>query len=151
MPIDVPPQLHERMLCSIVASVKFRVPAHMLLAIAEQEGGRPGQWVPNSNGTYDVGSMQFNTAYLADLGKYGISAADVAKAGCYSYELAAWRIQGHLRNDSGDIWTRAANYHSRTPQYNAPYRSAIIRRAAKWGNWLQIYYPAYFVSGYMAR
>lgn len=35
------------------------------------------------------------------------------------------------------MWTRAANYHSRTPQYNAVYRAAIMRRAAKWGAWLQ--------------
>jgi len=151
MLIDVPPQMHERMACSIAASVKYQVPADILLAVAEQEGGRPGLWVPNTNGTFDVGSMQFNTAYLADLRKYGITAADVAKPGCFSYLLAAQRLQGHLRYDTGDKWTRAANYHSRTPKYNAPYRAALIRRAAKWNAWLQVSFPGYYMTGLIAR
>jgi hypothetical protein len=50
--------------------------------------------------------------------------------------LAAWRLHGHLTNDTGDIWTRAANYHSRTPYYNAIYRTDLITRANKWANWL---------------
>ena len=48
--------------------------------------------------------------------------------------LAAWRLHGHLDNDSGDIWTRAANYHSRTPYYNAVYRADLILMAAKWAD-----------------
>jgi hypothetical protein len=43
------------------------------LAVAEKEGGKAGQWVSNRNGTHDVGSMQFNTAYLGDLARYGIT------------------------------------------------------------------------------
>ncbi|HEY2257052.1 MAG TPA: transglycosylase SLT domain-containing protein [Variovorax sp.] len=151
MTLDAPPQLHERLACSIVASIKYQVPPNILLAIAEQEGAKPGQWVANTNGTYDVGAMQFNTAYLSDLRKYGISAADVAKAGCYAYDLAAWRLQGHLRHDSGDIWTRAANYHSRTPQYNASYRADLVRKAAKWNSWLQMFFPGYYETGLIAR
>jgi len=134
--IDLPPAIQERVVCSIVAAVKYQVPANMLIAVAEKEGGQPGQWVRNTNGTHDVGAMQFNTAYLADLRRYGITADDVAQRGCYAYELAAWRLRGHIKNDSGDIWTRAANYHSRTPQFNAPYRADLMRRAAKWEKWL---------------
>ena len=59
--------------------------------------------------------MQFNTRYLEHLERrYGITAADVA-AGCYPYDLAAWRLRKHLELDAGDAWTRAANYHSRNP------------------------------------
>ncbi|RWA30462.1 conjugal transfer protein TrbN, partial [Xylella fastidiosa subsp. fastidiosa] len=49
----------------------------------------------------------------------------------------------HLRNDQGDIWTRAANYHSRTPQYNAVYRISLIKRAGKWENWLVARFPTF--------
>ena len=48
----------------------------------------------------------------------GISADDVAKPACYAYDLAAWRVRLHIKNDKGDIWTKAANYYSRTPKYN---------------------------------
>lgn len=141
--LDLPPQLQERVVCSITAAVKYEVPANIVLAVAEKEGGRPGQWVLNSNGSHDVGPMQFNTNYLVDLRQYGISADDVAQAGCYSYDLAAWRLRGHLRNDSGDVWTRAANYHSRTPQFNQPYRADLMRIAAKWGAWIESRFVTY--------
>jgi hypothetical protein len=81
--------------------------------------------------------MQFNTAYLRDLEKYGITAEHVAASGCFSYNLAAWRLRQHIRNDNGDLWTRAANYHSRTAAYNSIYRADLMRRADKWGAWLQ--------------
>ena len=79
---DLPPYLQERVVCSISAAVKYEVPVNIVLAVAEKEDGKPGQWVRNSNGTHDVGPMQFNTAYLGDLTRYGITANDVAAAGC---------------------------------------------------------------------
>lgn len=133
---DMPPLEQERVVCSISAAAKYEVPANIVLAVAEKEGGRPGQRVRNSNGTHDIGPMQFNTAYLGDLEKYGITADDVAASGCYSFDLAAWRLRGHILHDSGDIWTRAANYHSRTPKYNAIYRADLIQKAVKWADWL---------------
>jgi hypothetical protein len=87
--------------------------------------------------------MQFNTAYLSGLGKYGITAADIAQAGCYPFDLAAWRLRGHIRNDEGDLWTRAANYHSRTPQYNAAYRADLVVKALKWADWLEARFVTY--------
>ncbi len=134
---DLPPHLQERVVCSISAAVKYEVPVNIVLAVAEKEGGKPGQWVRNSNGTHDVGPMQFNTAYLGDLTRYGITAGDVVAAGCYSFDLAAWRLRMHIRNDKGDLWTKAANYHSRTPQYNAVYRADLMRKATKWADWLE--------------
>lgn len=140
---DLPPHMHERVVCSITAAVKYQVPANIVLAIAEKEGGQPGQWVRNTNGTHDVGPMQFNTAYLAVLGQYGITAADVAAAGCYPFDLATWRLRKHLRDDAGDVWTRAANYHSRTPQFNAVYRADLIVKAGKWATWLEARFNTY--------
>jgi hypothetical protein len=67
--VDLPPQLQERVVCSIAAAVKYQVPANIVLAVAEKEAGKPGQWVRNTNGTHDVGPMQFNTAYLRDLAR----------------------------------------------------------------------------------
>lgn len=143
---DLPPQLQERVICSISAAVKYGVPANIVLAVAEKEAGKPGQWVRNSNGTHDVGPMQFNTAYLGELSRYGITPNDVAAAGCYAFDLAAWRLRQHIRNDSGDLWTKAANYHSRTPQYNQVYRSDLVRKAVKWADWLEARFVTYEVT-----
>jgi hypothetical protein len=103
MMTDLPPDMQERVVCSIIAAVKYEIPANILLAIVKKEGGKPGQWVRNRNKTYDVGPMQFNTAYLEDLSKYGITAKTVASTGCYPFELAAWRVRQHIKYDQGDI------------------------------------------------
>jgi len=144
--VDLPPQFQERVVCSISASAKYEVPANIILAVAEKEAGKSGQWVQNTNGTYDIGSMQFNTEYLKDLAQYGITPNDVAAAGCYPFDLAAWRIRKHIKNDQGDIWTRVANYHSRTYRYNTVYRADLILKAVKWADWLTARMPTYDVT-----
>lgn len=143
---DLPPNLHEPVTCVVEAAMEYNVPANILLAVAEKEGGKPGQWVRNTNGTYDVGPMQFNTAYLKELMPHGIFESDVAAHGCYPYHLAAWRIRDHIRNDKGDVWTRVANYHSRTPAVNAIYRADIIAKATRWGEWVEQHYVTYEVN-----
>lgn len=122
----------ERLACSLQAARLYGLPPAVLLAVAEQEAGRPGLASRNSNGTYDLGSLQFNTSYIRTLGGYGIRAEHVSAPGCYPYLLAAWRIRRHVTYDQGDFWTRVANYHSRTPYYNSRYRAAIIGKAVKW-------------------
>ena len=144
MPIDLPPYMQERIVCSIAAAAKYEIPAHVLLAVAEKENGRAGQWVRNSsNGSDDVGPLQFNTNYLRELAQYGITPSHVAAAGCYPFDLAAWRLRKHIRYDTGDLWTRAANYHSRTPQFNQIYRADLMVRAAKWADWLGKHYQTH--------
>jgi hypothetical protein len=142
--LDIPPQIEERVVCSITAAVKYEIPANLMLGIAEKESGEAGKWVTHANGSVDVGAMQFNTRYLAELeSKYGITANDAALPGCYPYDLAAWRIRGHLMKDSGDIWKKAANYHSKTPEFNAIYRADLMKKAAKWNVWLSSRFATY--------
>jgi Transglycosylase SLT domain len=136
MPMADLPSLPPAIVCSISASAAYGLPANIVLAVADMEGGRPGQWVRNANGTSDVGLLQFNTHYLKTLARYGITTADVAADNCYPYQLAAWRLVKHIQEDAGDLWTRVADYHSRTPRFNAPYRVGVIRRAAYWARWL---------------
>jgi len=131
MSMDTPANYQqERMDCSIQAAQHYHIPALVMLAVVEQEGGKPGERVRNSNGTYDYGSMQMNTVFLDELKAYGIREKHVLAKGCYPFALAAWRLAGHLRNDQGDLWQRAANYHSRTPYYNQIYRNRLQQRAA---------------------
>lgn len=131
-----PPLPRQSLYCSVAAAARYSIPPSMMLAIAETEGGAPNQLRANTNGTLDVGSMQFNTAYLQTLSQYGITAGSVAAGGCYPFYLAAWRLQRHLALDRGDLWQRAANYHSRTPRYNARYRLVLISKASLWNMWL---------------
>jgi hypothetical protein len=143
---QLPPEKQEMVVCAISAALAYELPVNIVLAVAEQEAGKPGQWVRNTNGTYDVGPLQFNTSYLTELRRYGITPQAVASSGCYPYQLAAWRLRGHLTKDEGDIWTRAANYHSRTPKYNARYRYQIMRKALRWNQWLGKQFNTHEVS-----
>jgi len=60
-----------------------------------------------------------------------------------AYDLAAWRLRGDIRTASGDLWTRAANYHSRAPEYSAPSRADLMKRGEKWGTWLSERFVTY--------
>lgn len=40
---DIPPEHQERVVCSITAAVTYEIPANIVLAVAEKEGGKPGQ------------------------------------------------------------------------------------------------------------
>lgn len=146
MPDNIPIENSERVTCSISAAARYQIPANIVLAIAEKESGRPGHWLRNENGTHDVGSLQFNTAYLATLRPFGITPNDVAAAGCYAYDLAAWRLRRHIQNDAGDLWRRVSNYHSRTPRFNQVYRADIVKLAAKWAAWLEARYPTHEIG-----
>lgn len=144
MAVDLPPgtaMTQDQVECVIAASIKYEVPANVMLAIADREGGKPGQYVRNTNGTSDVGPMQFNTAYLAQLSRFGIRPEHAASAGCYPYVLAAWRVKSHLLGDAGSFWSRVANYHSRTTYYNQRYAAWIAPRSLEWATWIEARYP----------
>jgi hypothetical protein len=122
--------------CIIHAAAEYQLPAELLLAVAEQERGQPYQKVRNSNGSFDLGPMQFNTTYLKDLAKFKIQPEHVLTETCYPYRLAAWRIKNHLEKDSGPILQRVANYHSKTRRYNLAYQKKLIPKIQRWQSWL---------------
>ena len=130
---DLPPELpvaEARIMCSVEAAAHYNLPPDLVFAVAVTEGGKPGLVRLNSNGTKDLGFMQFNTAYLKTLKKYGVTEAAVQSNSCYPFHLAAWRLKQHI-NEPGteDIFTKVAYYHSRTPKYNAIYRDKLIKNS----------------------
>ncbi len=137
--------------CVVRAAQKQGVPANVLLALASVEGGKNGQFVDNANGSRDIGHFQINTIHWKANGRFAqypaITQQDVAWRGCYNAELAAWMLRQHIDEPTGqDFWTRVANYHSKTPKYNAVYRSKLIPLAVQWGNWLQQRYAQVSIS-----
>ncbi|UXI68327.1 transglycosylase SLT domain-containing protein [Tahibacter amnicola] len=126
--------------CVIEAARRQRVPANILLAIATIESGRNGQRVTNKNGTQDIGHFQINSIHWrGDLAV--VAQEDAAWRGCYNAELAAWILHRHLADPAEpDYWTRAANYHSRTPRFNAIYRGKLVPLAQRWGEWLRAHH-----------
>lgn len=132
---DIPPDMpaaEAMIMCSVEAADRYSLPADLIFAVAMTEGGKPGQEVKNTNGTSDLGMLQFNSAYMKTLRGYGITEEDVLAENCYPYHLAAWRIHWHLEEkDDQDLLTRAAYYHSRTPEFNERYQEKLVKNAAK--------------------
>lgn len=119
-------------MCSVEAAERYYLPADLVFAVSLTEGGEPGLMMMNKNGTYDLGIMQFNSAYLKELKPYGITKEAVQGRTCYPFHLAAWRIRQHLNENSGDdLLTKAAYYHSRTKKFNERYQRLIVDNAAK--------------------
>ena len=137
--------------CVVQAANKQSVPANVLLALASIESGKNGQLVVDKNGSFDISHFQINSSNWDRGGAFAhypsITKGDVQWRGCYNAELAAWLLRQHLTEDTDpDFWTRAANYHSKTPEYNAVYRGKLIPLSIRWGKWLQQRVPSTLVS-----
>jgi hypothetical protein len=104
----------------------------VLLAVFKTEGGRPGEYAINSNGTADLGPMSVNTVWVPTLAKrFDISEAEVlrrvASDGCTNIAAAAW-ILGRKIAETGNIWEGVAHYHSRHPAKQGPYLKRVYAR-----------------------
>lgn len=124
---DTMPFDEARIMCSVEAGHRYELDPAIIYAVALNEGGSPDSVRKNTNGTEDLGIMQFNTAYLKELSDFGITKADVQAKTCYPFHLAAWRIKQHIEEDSNnDLLTKISNYHSRTPKFNQIYKKRLI-------------------------
>lgn len=127
--------------CVRQAAFDQQVPLRFMLAINSIERGRYDQKVANSNKTYDMGQFQINTIHLGAFAKFGASEYDINNRGCYNAQAAARLLSLALREPTKvhmDIFTRAAGYHSWTPQYNTIYRTKLIRYLREWDNWIRV-------------
>lgn len=112
--------------CFFAEAARQQIEPLKLLAVMKTEGGRVGQFVRNSNGTYDIGPMQINSVHLADLSKrLGASREEVASAlaydGCFNVAIGAWMLRKRTDEAGGDFWYGIGFYHSKTPTYRNRY------------------------------
>ncbi len=131
--------IEKKLSCSIAASVKFNVPIDVLLAISSIENGNIDTISKNNNNTFDYGVMQINSDYIKDLNnKYNLNLTyqDFLKDDCFSFEVAAFKIKEHIKNDSGDLLTRIAMYHSKTYKFNEIYKHKLIDYCKYWSDYL---------------
>ncbi len=133
--------------CVLDVAQYYKLPANALLAIISNESGKNGHAVRNTNGTHDLGHMQINTStYASEIAHMGISMKDVQWKGCLNIYAAAYLVRKRLKeNMHQDFWTRLANYHSKTPFYNARYKQKIIVLANQWELWLSNNYQTNYL------
>ncbi len=116
--------------CIMLASQTYDVPPALLAGIYKAEGGKVGQEVKNTNGSYDLGPMQINTIWLPELSKeWGVN-VDTARQlvrddACTNVNVAAWILRGHL-DRTRSLSTALKHYHSKTPKYGDKYKKRVI-------------------------
>lgn len=114
----------------MLASQTYSVPPAVLVGIYKAEGGKVGQQVSNTNGSYDLGPMQINTIWVPELAKKWGVKEEVAKKwvrddACTNVGVAAWILKGHL-DETGNLSQAIAHYHSRTPKHGTRYKKRVI-------------------------
>lgn len=109
--------------CVLDAAHTHGMPAAALFAILATEGGKTGEALSNTNGTWDLGPFQINTVHLKDLAAIGISPSAVLCDGRVNAHAAAWLLRKEYRR-TGNLWQAIGAYHSRTPHL----RDAYLRR-----------------------
>ncbi|MCB1682635.1 MAG: lytic transglycosylase domain-containing protein [Rhodospirillales bacterium] len=116
--------------CLLLAAQTYNVPPVLLAGIYKAEGGRVGQEVANSNGTYDLGPMQINTIWVPVVAKkWGVTSTKARKAvrddACTNVSVAAWILRNHL-SETESLARALSYYHSRTPSYGQQYQMRVI-------------------------
>ncbi len=123
--------------CMMLASQTYDVPPALLAGIYKAEGGRVGQQVKNSNGSFDLGPMQINTIWLPELAKkWGVNQDTAHKMirddACTNVNVAAWILRGHIR-ETKSLSKAIEHYHSRTPKYGKIYKKRVLSLMEKNG------------------
>ena len=112
--------------CVVAESERQSLGLLKVLAVMKAENGRVGQFVLNSNGSYDIGPMQVNTIHLPELAKtFRVSEGTVAQLlaydGCFNVAVGAWLLRLRTNEAQGDFWYGIGRYHSKTTAYSNSY------------------------------
>jgi hypothetical protein len=123
--------------CLMMAAQTYSVPPAVLVGIYNVEGGKIGQQVRNTNGTYDLGPMQINTLWLPELADFWNVSEGTAKKwirddACTNMGVSAWILRRHL-NETGSLGRAIAQYHSRTPHLGSNYRRKVLTAMQRQG------------------
>ena len=116
--------------CIVEASRMSGMPLAALFGILVTEGGRTGEALDNTNGTWDVGAFQVNTVHVDELLKFGITPEAVMRDGCVNAHAAALILRNEYRR-TGNLWNAIGAYHSRTPKKTQGVYTASARQSEK--------------------
>lgn len=112
--------------CWEEAGERYGVNPSLLYAIAKTESSlNPSAINRNKNGSYDIGLMQINSAWLPALRKYGISEQQLYQP-CVSIHVGAWILAQNMRR-LGNSWEAVGAYNARNPARRVQYARKVYR------------------------
>ena len=128
--IAVPPTRALSWECVVEAADVYSLPLAALVGILATEGGKTGEALSNTNGTWDLGGFQVNTCHVNELQQAGFSPEAVLRDGCVNAHAAAWILRKEY-DRTRNIWDAVGAYHSRTPKYRDAYIARVKEHLAR--------------------
>lgn len=130
---------YETAACITQAAERYTLPKLALYAIAAKEAGFAGLRRKNSNGTYDMGRMQINTANLKELRPFGITEELLLTDECTNVQVGAWKLARYLSTEKGDWWRAIARYNVGSLNTEARARIGTKYASDVIGYWTYLY------------
>lgn len=123
--------------CLMLAAQTYSVPPAVMVGILQVEGGKIGQQVQNTNGSFDLGPMQINTIWVPQLAEHwgvekNVAAKWIRDDACTNMGVAAWILRRHL-DETGSLSKAIAHYHSRTPSKGYSYKAKVVEAMRRKG------------------
>ena len=109
------------------ASDRYRVPVDLLYAISRVESGNKANIISaaNTNGTYDIGVMQINSAWLPNLRTYGITREVLLSDPCKNVNIGAWILSTSIAK-YGYNWRGIGAYNAFTDSKRMIYARRVV-------------------------
>ncbi len=116
--------------CVVDAAHAYNLPLAALVGILATEGGKTGEALSNTNGTWDMGPFQVNTCHVEELLLAGFAPDVLLRDGCANAYAAAWILRKEY-DRTRNIWGAVGAYHSRTPHLREAYLGRVRKHLAR--------------------
>lgn len=127
MSVSLPPPVPA---CVVQAATDYSIPLRGFLSVMLQEGGRVGQRVKNTDGSYDHGPMQINTRWIRVLTrKFDITEEQITNDFCTNIRAGAYILRYSINEAGGDFWEGIGYYHSHTPHLKTTYITDVYNKS----------------------
>jgi hypothetical protein len=113
--VDLPPAIANGEIqpaCVLVVAQAYQLDPELLSGILYVEGGRKGMANKNTNGSYDYGPAQINSAWLDRTESAGIGAQELKNDTCKNLWAAGWILRRCLNKFPNSFWHGVGCYHT---------------------------------------
>ena len=116
--------------CVVDAAAQYNLPLAAMVGILATEGGKTGEALSSTNGTWDMGPFQINTCHVNELLQAGMAPEVILQDGCANAYAAAFILRKEY-DRTRNIWDAVGAYHSRTPHFRDAYLGRVRKHLIK--------------------
>lgn len=127
-PTEVPEAVKNQ--CLTDAAHFFGIDSDLVFTLFDNEGGKIGSFVLNTNGSWDIGPMQINSSNLPEVKSHfpDITWRELAYDACASFWVGTWWLHRKIVDRKGNVFEGIADYNSKTPRVRANYIFKFMER-----------------------